>query len=101
MNTTGPFQTRINNLSATTKYWYQAVGFNGIAMGRGVIYEFTTTPTDQPLTSGVLGTPYNPSAGSIQKDILQRLPIRYATFIEHHPQLLQKYPMLFRWLRHY
>lgn len=101
MNTTGPFQKRINNLSATTKYWYQAVGFNGIAMGRGVIYEFTTTPTDQPLTSGVLGTPYNPSAGSIQKDILQRLPIRYATFIEHHPQLLQKYPMLFRWLRHY
>jgi hypothetical protein len=96
MNHTGPFQTRIDNLSAKTKYWYRAVGFNGIAMGKGDIYEFTTTPTLEPLTSGVLGVPYHPPSGGHQKNALS---LRIASFLEHHPQLLQKYPMLLRWLR--
>jgi hypothetical protein len=87
-NTTGTFEIRIDGLNASTKYWYRVIGDNGVAQGKGEIYEFTTTSTNQPLTSGTLGTPYMP--GQTQSQLQARL----LRFLEHHPSLLQRYPML-------
>ena len=87
MNATGPFQAYIGNLSATTKYWYRAVAFNGVAQAKGDIYEFTTTPTAQTVTSGVLGKPYKPN--TVDEELLSRLPARYIQLLEKHPMLLK------------
>jgi hypothetical protein len=87
MNATGAFQAYIGNLSATTKYWYRTVAFNGVAQAKGEIYEFTTTPTAQTVTSGVLGKPYKPN--TVDEDILSRLPARYIQLLEKHPMLLK------------
>ena len=89
MNATGPFQAHIGNLSATTKYWYRAVAFNGVAQAKGDIYEFTTTPTAQTVTSGVLGKPYKPHTNTVDEDLVSRVPARYIQLLEKHPMLLK------------
>ena len=85
LNTTGPFEVRIDGLKATTKYWYRAMGDNGVAQGQGEIYEFTTTPSGA-LTTGVLGTPTTPTKTTI--------PAGLARFLTQHPAWLHRYPIL-------
>jgi hypothetical protein len=87
MNATGSFQAYIGNLSASTKYWYRAIADNGVAQGKGDIYEFTTTPTAQTATSGLLGKPYKPN--TVDEDLLSRLPARYIQLLEKHPMFLK------------
>ena len=87
MNATGSFQAYIGNLSASTKYWYRAIADNGVAQGKGDIYEFTTTPTAQTVTSGLLGKPYKPN--TVDEDLLSRLPARYIQLLEKHPMFLK------------
>jgi hypothetical protein len=89
MNTTGAFQATIENLSSTTKYWYRAIADNGMAQGAGDIYEFTTTPTSQIRTTGVLGKPYEPPTNTIDERILSKIPVRYRQLLEEHPMLLR------------
>jgi len=91
LNATGPFQAYIGNLSPspTTKYWYKAIADNGIAQGAGDIYEFTTTPTSQIRTTGVLGKPYEPPTNTIDERILSKIPARYQQLLEKHPMLLR------------
>jgi hypothetical protein len=87
MNGTGAFQAYIGNLSPSTKYWYRTVAFNGVAQGKGDIYEFTTSSLSQTGTSGDLGKPYQPNVG--EKTLLSRLPARYAHLLEKYPMLLK------------
>ncbi len=89
LNTTGPFQAYIGNLSAATKYWYRTVADNGEAQAYGDIYEFTTTPTAQIKTTGALGKPYKPLTDTIPDDLLSRIPMRYHKLLEKHPLLLK------------
>jgi hypothetical protein len=89
MNATGAFQATIENLSPTTKYWYRAIADNGMAQGVGDIYEFTTTPTSQIRTTGVLGKPYEPPTNTIDSKLLSKLPVRYQQLLEKHPMLLR------------
>lgn len=93
LNVTGPFEITISGLNASTKYWYRAIADNGVAQGKGDIYEFTTTPTNQPRTSGTLGVPYQP------QDAHAQLLSKYASFLEHHPGLLKRFPQLGRLLQ--
>jgi hypothetical protein len=92
MNTTGPFQIYLGNLTAGTKYWYRTVADNGVAQGKGDIYDFTTTPAGQTLTTGKLGERYQPPTSNDASILLSRIPPRY-----HY--LLQKYPALARVLQ--
>jgi len=85
MNSTGPFQAYIGNLSPSTKYWYRTVGDNGITQGKGDIYEFTTSSLSQTGTSGDHGKPYQPA----EQTLLSRLPPRYAHLFEKYPMLLK------------
>ncbi len=92
MNATGPFQAYIGNLSASTTYWYRAVGDNGFAQGKGDIIEFSTTPTAEIRTTGELGKPYQPNKYTLDDELASRIPARYL-------QLLQKYPILLKLLQ--
>jgi len=97
MNTTGPFQATIANLSAGTTYWYRAVGDNGVAQGVGDIIEFATTPTAHTKTIGQLTKQNKPNTYLIDDELASRIPARYL-------QLLQKYPLLLKlvqqpWIR--
>jgi hypothetical protein len=87
MNTTGPFQTYLGNLTPGTKYWYRTVADNGVAQGKGDIYEFTTTPTGTTITQGTLGKPYRPSVSVHEKSFLSRIPLRYLHLLERNPVL--------------
>ena len=89
MNTTGPFQVNIGNLSSATKYWYRTVADNGLAQAYGDIYEFTTTPTAQIKTTGELGKPYKPLTDIIHDDIFSRVPLRYINLLEKHPLVMK------------
>jgi hypothetical protein len=89
MNATGPFQAYIGNLSSSTKYWYRAVGNNGVAQGVGDTIEFTTTPTAQIQTAGELGKPYKPNKYTIDEDLASRIPARYIPLIQKYPILLK------------
>jgi hypothetical protein len=91
LNSTGPFQAYIGNLSTKTKYWYRAVADNGEAQGRGDIYEFTT-PTAQIQTTGVLGKLYQPDMKNKDKSLLSKILNRYQP-------LFEKYPMLMKFLQ--
>ena len=92
MNATGAFQAYIGNLTASTTYWYRAVGDNGIAQGIGDIIEFSTTPTAEIKTTGELGKPYKPNKYTLDEDLASRIPARYL-------QILQKYPILLKLLQ--
>lgn len=89
MNSTGPFQAYIGNLSAATRYWYRTIADNSMAQGMGDIYEFTTTPTAEIQTSGILGQPYHPHTSSLDSKILSGIPTRYIRLLETHPMLLK------------
>jgi hypothetical protein len=88
VNTTGPFQGTIENLSPVTKYWYKAVADNGYAQGSGDTYEFTTTPTGEIRTTGVLGKPYV-SLEDQTAALLSKIPPRFRPLVEKHPTLLR------------
>lgn len=92
MNATGAFQAYIGNLSASTTYWYRAVGDNGVAQGVGDIIEFSTTPTAEIKTTGELGKPYKPNTYTLDKDLASKIPATYL-------KLLQKYPILLKLLQ--
>lgn len=85
MNNTGVFQAYIGNLSPSTKYWYRTVAYNGVAQGKGDIYEFTTQSLSQTGTSSDHGKPYQPN----KKTLLSLLPTRYAHLLEKYPMLLK------------
>ena len=87
MNTTGSFQTYLGNLSPGTKYWYRTVADNGVAQGKGDIYDFTTTPTGQVLTTGTLGERYQPPTRTDGNRLLARVPARYQHLLERYPAL--------------
>jgi len=89
MNTTGPFQAYIGNLSPTTRYWYRTVANNGVAQGLGDIYEFTTTPTSEIRTTGILGKPYIPPTKTIGDTLISKITTRYLSLLEKHPMLLK------------
>lgn len=89
MNATGPFQAYIGDLSPSTKYWYRTVADNGMAQAVGDIYEFTTTPSAEIKTSGVLGEPYQPHTSSVDEELLSQVPSRYIQLLEKHPMLLR------------
>jgi len=89
MNTTGPFEAFIGNLSPTTKYWYRTVANNGVGQGVGDIYEFTTTPTSEIRTTGILGKPYIPPVKTVDDTLLSKIPARYLSLLEKHPMLLK------------
>jgi hypothetical protein len=89
MNATGAFQAYIGNLSPTTKYWYRTVASNGLAQGKGEIYEFTTTPTSEVLTTGVLGKPVKSTTVTIQKDDFSRISPRLTNLLEKYPLLMK------------
>ena len=89
MNTTGPFQAYIGNLTKATTYWYRAVADNGIARGFGDIIEFSTTPTAQILTSGELGKPYKPNTNTLDDDLASRIPDRYLDLIQKYPAIMK------------
>jgi hypothetical protein len=92
MNTTGAFQAYIGNLTASTTYWYRAVGDNGVAQGVGDIIEFSTTPTAEIKTTGELGKPYKPNTYTLDKDLASKISTPYL-------KLLQKYPILLKLLQ--
>jgi len=93
MNATGPFQATIENLNSSTKYWYRAVGDNGVAQGVGDIIEFTTTPTAQIHRSDDGQNTHVPPAQISDDDLTSRIPDRYQ-------QLFQKHPVLLKLLQH-
>ncbi len=85
MNALGPFEIPIGNLTPGTKYWYRTIADNGVAQGKGAIFEFTTTTTGITLTEGTLGKPYTPSSGVHEKPLLSRIPPRYLHLLERNP----------------
>jgi hypothetical protein len=87
MNTTGPFQTYLGNLTPGTKYWYRTAADNGVAQGKGDIYDFITTPAGQTLTTGILGERYQPPAGTDANTLLARISPRYQHLLEKYPAL--------------
>ena len=87
VNSTGPFDTYLGNLTPGTKYWYRTVADNGVAQGKGDIYEFTTTTTGTTVTQGTLGKPYRPSLGVHERPLLSRIPQRYLHLLERNPAL--------------
>jgi hypothetical protein len=87
MNTTGPFQAYLGNLSPGTKYWYRTFADNGIAQSTGYIFEFTTTTTGVVLTGGTLGKQYLPSTGAPEKSFVSRIPVRFLHLLERNPVL--------------
>lgn len=89
MNATGAFQAHIGNLSPVTKYWYRTIADNGYAQGKGEIYEFTTTPSSEILTTGILGKPYKPNNDISNEDLASQIPTRYTQLIQKHPILLK------------
>lgn len=93
MNATGAFEATIVDLKPMTKYWYRAVASNGLAQGKGEIYEFTTTPAGVILTTGVLGKPVKQTIDKENKDLLSRISPRLT-------QLFEKYPVLLKLLQH-
>ena len=86
MNTTGPFQVYIGNLTQSTTYWCRAVGNNGVAQGVGEIIEFSTTPTAK------LGKSDRLPLHDLDKDITSHILARYL-------EILQKYPILMKLLQ--
>jgi hypothetical protein len=89
MNTTGPFQVYIGNLTASTTYWYRVVGDNGVAQGVGDIIEFSTTPTAEIKTTGELGKVYKPNKYTLDDDLVAKIPARYLRILEKYPVLLK------------
>jgi hypothetical protein len=89
MNATGAFQAYIGNLTASTTYWYRAVGDNGVAQGVGEIIEFSTTPTGEIKTTGEVGKPDKPTINILDKDLASRIPARYLDIIQKSPMLLK------------
>lgn len=92
MNATGAFEAYIGGLQPATKYWYQAVASNGLAQGKGEIYEFTT-PTTKTIITGDIGKPVKKTTDMEDKDSLSRISPRLT-------QLVEKYPMLLKVLQH-
>lgn len=89
MNTTGTFQAYLGNLTASTTYWYRAIGDNGVAQGMGDIIEFSTTPTAEIRTTGELGKIYKPNKYTLDDDLASRIPVRYLRLLEKYPILLK------------
>jgi hypothetical protein len=100
--TTGEFEANIEGLTPNTKYWYQAVASNGVAQGKGEVYEFTTSPSATIVKTGDIGKPIKKSTDTINKDLLSKLPVRLQQLCEKHPMLLKllQHPRLQALLKH-
>ena len=79
----------LEGLTANTTYWYRAVGDNGVAQGVGDIIEFSTTPTGEIKTAGVLGKPYKPNKCPLDDELASKIPARLLRILEKYPALIK------------
>lgn len=93
MNTTGAFEAYIGDLKSNTKYWYQAVASNGLAQGKGEVYEFITTPSAHIVINGDIGKPVKKTTDLDDKESLSQISPRLT-------RLVEKYPILLKLLQH-